>query len=122
MTQQGILNFAPLKLTTDETRVWGVLKLYKGRDKAINQYDLAKLTGIPNERRVRAIIKDLVEVHHKMICSDYRSKDGGYFVPATQEEVDINYRQLKAHALSILKRASVFRKFDLVAIQQELPF
>lgn len=117
--EQSFLKFDPLAMTDAEHAVWNVLSGHQGVAQSVTQHQLAHRLGT-TARHVRHTVKFLVEIHRKMICSDY-SSEGGYFVPVTQQEIDLTYNRLRAHALSILKRASVFRYFDLKKIQRELP-
>lgn len=119
MSEQSYLKFDPCDMTDVEHAVWNVISGHQGIAQSVTQHQLAHQLGI-KPRQVRHNVKFLVEIHRKMICSDY-SSEGGYFIPVTQEEIDLTYNRLRAHALSILKRASVFKYFDLAKIQQELP-
>ena len=106
------------KMSQDELTVWNALRYHKGKENAITQHRLAEHTGI-SPRHVREIIKYLVENHKLEIASSYDS-GGGYYIPVSQKEVDETCDKLYGHALSILKRYSVFKKVDIDKLQTEI--
>ena len=106
------------KMSQDELTVWKTLLHHKGKKHSITQHRLADHTGI-SCRHVREIIKALVEEHRQEIASNYDS-GGGYYIPVSQKEVDETCDKLYGHALSILKRYSVFKKIDIDKLQTEL--
>ena len=86
-----------------EARILAIVRKRRGPARAIGKADLAELTGL-TERHARRIIKDLIEIHGFPICSSYAARAGGYYWPATDEELAEVRRQLRGHALSILMR------------------
>lgn len=90
-------------MSSHEAQVAGLIKARRGRERPIGRAELAEAAGLP-DRSMRRIIGRLVEVFGLPICSSYES--GGYYWPASQEDIDRTRRKLRGHALSILVRQS----------------
>ena len=86
-----------------EGRLLAIIRAHRGPARAIGKKALAKLTGL-TERHARRIVKDLIEIHGFPICSSYAARAGGYYWPATNEDIQAVRRKLRSHALSILVR------------------
>lgn len=101
MTQQDL--FAPVVLTEEQRSVYLHIQSRLGKAAAIQAPELSRLTGIP-DRRVRGIVKELVEE-----CSlPIASCPSGFFIPETHEEIAAVRRQYISWGLSLLHRASMF--------------
>ena len=108
---QGQLNYDAPSLTIGEEKVWRILVQCQGRGAAIQAVDLAQMTVI-NERRVRQIIKHLVEEHGILIGSSI-SKPYGYFVPVSTEEVEAVTKQLYHRLVSLAVRISRIKRISV---------
>ena len=96
----------------DHEWIRNLLRLYhQGATKAICQADLAAETGIPG-RRVRQIIKDLIEQFGCPIGSLY-ARVGGYFWINTSGETEVTCKKMTDHAISQLSRVAVLKKIAL---------
>jgi len=104
-------------MTGREQAVWDVLRYRHGRDAAISRRDLAEASGVP-DRKLRDIIHALVVDHRKRIVSDYSG--GGYYIPASQAEVEDHLRVLECHAKSILHRMAVLKRTSVSRVQRSL--
>lgn len=111
---------APLgpAMMSDEQMVWFLLRRCRGRDHAIPVPELAAKTGIL-EVSVRAIVKGLIEEHHKLIGSA-TSPPAGFFVIETREELRAVCDSLKGRALSILYRMSVLKRCGIRRLLKDL--
>lgn len=95
------------RLTPDESLVWDTLSTsHRGRDEAITQASLAVALGIP-ARRLRRIIKTLIQTHRMPIGSTPHSP-AGYFVVNTPEEAAEVAARFYHGALSLLHRMRRF--------------
>lgn len=98
-----------------EKRVWAIIRMRRGSVQAISRADLAAILGI-SDRRVRGVVRRLVETHQCAICADYCQTGGGYFVPASPEEAKKYAGQLISHALRILERARIISGAPLLEL------
>ncbi len=107
-------------MTWDEERIWTTLIPRRGRENAVSQHWLSEVTGIP-ARHVRQAIERLIVHHGKRICSDY-SRDGGYYIPATDDEVEATCARLRGHAIKILQREAVLRRVTVQRLLADYQF
>lgn len=112
---------ADLQLTPDEEAVWDVIGP-KLNGRTIKSSQLAEIVGL-TDRRVRKIIKCLIENHGKPVGSR-TGKPAGYWEitdPAERQEV---YEAWRRRGISILARAARLKGItleeELVAVQLEL--
>lgn len=106
------------KMSNNEEIVWSIVGQCKGKENSITQMQLAGKAEL-HPRAGRIAIKSLVEVHRKPICSSYE-KDGGYYIANNDAEIDETCDKLYGHAMSILKRLSIFKKVDFHKLQKDL--
>lgn len=97
-----------LEMTGEEKSITEILTKATGRERAVSVAAIARMTGI-NERRVRQIVKHLIERHHFPIGSTTTTPSGYYIITDNDERVMVR-KSLTGRALSILKRASVYDK------------
>lgn len=97
--------FALSSLSDDQKVVLDCIIDRKGKQSAVPVAEIISRTGIP-DRRVRALVKELVEEKGQFIASC----PSGFFVPETPEEVTEVYRQYMSWGLSLLSRAARIRK------------
>ena len=117
MPQPDLFRTDPLpSLPVDHLRVLQVIEDHRGKRNAILSPWVAETVGL-GDRKVRQLIKELVEDHGIAIgsCSS------GFFIPGTPEEVQALRRFFLAHAYSLLKRVSALDKnCDLAGILGQL--
>lgn len=101
------------QLNPEEELVSGIIAAARGRDRAVQVREIARRTGI-DERRVRDIVKDLVERHHLPIGST-SGHPGGYYTITDQAELRAVRCSLIRRAVSILNRAKVYDKAGWVS-------
>lgn len=110
---QAALEFWPVDQWTDEERlVWDCIRHRHGAENAIAAREIARITGIGSDRdgrRVRHIVKHLIEYHRLPIASTCGSP-AGYFRPWGAQEVDDCVRWLMGFAKSTLLHASVLKR------------
>lgn len=93
-------------MTREEKAVAAILTEHRGRAKAIMARRLAELAGL-DERRLRQVIKHLVERHHMAIGSTTSVPPGYYLITDPRERAAVR-RSLMRRALSILERARAY--------------
>ncbi|MBE3574561.1 MAG: hypothetical protein IMW99_03765 [Firmicutes bacterium] len=93
------------EMTQEEKDVAAWIETRHGAQQAISVGDLAQRTGL-DERRVRQIVKHLIERHFLPIGSSVHP--GGYYVITDDGERRRVRRALIRRALSILERAKVY--------------
>ena len=81
--------------------------LRHGKDLANNRLWITMKTGL-SDRVVRQRIEELRNEGH-LICNLQNGK--GYFIAENDEEVELQYRQDCARAMSILRRIKPFRHY-----------
>lgn len=91
-------------LSDEGALVASIISNRLGEVSAISVGALSVLTGIP-DRRLRAIVKALVELHGFCFCSSPR----GFYCPNGPDEVLSAARRLLSWSLSTMKRARVLR-------------
>ena len=84
---------------------------HPGAQRAICQTDLAAVSGIP-KRKVRDIIKDLIEQFGQPIGTMY-GKVGGYFWIENKTEADLTCKQITDACISGLARVAALKKITL---------
>lgn len=92
-----------------------ILGFHQGRDKAIKKQDFIEQLGtmgfrVRDERILRAQIDELQRQGH-LICSSSSSKDGGYYLAGSWEEVaEFDERELTPRLASISEKRSIMRR------------
>ena len=97
-TDQMILDYHEPLMTDEESAVWAVLSMCRGRSMAILRPGIEELTGI-GYKRVQKIICDLRCHHAKLIGSG----TCGYYLPQSAEEMDAVMHYIKGRALMALR-------------------
>lgn len=106
-------------LTFDEARTWDLLKrTCMGPDNATKQKHLAARLRM-STRLLQDILKDLTEIHGKPIAASCRPPYG-VFVVTEPEQAEDYVAQLKARALSCLRRVSALEHISLRASMRNL--
>lgn len=105
-------------MMSDEQMVWFFLRRRRGRDHAISVSELSDKTSI-EDVSVRAIVKGLIEEHHKLIGSA-TSPPVGFYIIETREELRVVCNSLKGRALSILYRMSVLKRCGIRRLLKDL--
>jgi|TARA_R110000765_G_scaffold23883_2_gene60063 hypothetical protein len=114
-------------LPEDERRVLEVMIPHVGRDKAIGRRALSVAAGFMErttspsgaERKAREAIVSLIINHAVPICMSTSATDGGYFMPASKEEVQsardtiasyVHHQQerLRAYDRALIKQGNLF--------------
>lgn len=115
-----IPDLPPLLLPTEHRRVWAALKGHVGRDQAVGQAELARLTDL-SERRLREVVGELIVRFRQPVCTRYGGRGtAGYYLPANPQEAEEAAEALKQHALAILERASVLGRTALRSLCLDL--
>ncbi len=107
-TQMNFDRVDEINLTSDEARVWEILRHRRGKDACLLGPTIAERTGI-QYTEVRSIISHLVNDHGKLIASCGR----GYYIPQTPEEISQATRSLRHRGIMILLRASRLQKLSI---------
>ena len=117
MIQSDLFRTDPLpSLPPDHLLVYHLLERHRGRRNAVLSANVAVSVDL-GDRRVRAIIKELVEEHGVAVGS---CKEG-FFIPETAEEVRALRLMFLAHAYSLLRRvAALDKNCDLAGILGQL--
>lgn len=106
-------------LTPDESLVWDVLSTsHRGRDEAITQAVLSVSVGMP-ARRLRNVIKSLIQIHGLPVGSTPHSP-AGYFVVETPEELAEIVERYYRGALSLLYRMRRLKDIPLGDLAEQL--
>ena len=108
MTQATFIARLNEQLSEEECLVWDVVQGYRGKDQAVTNDELARLSGVP-QRRLRAVIKALVEEHRKPIGS---LPGLGVFIVQTMQERTEVMDFYKGHALSLLRRMAILGHYS----------
>lgn len=61
-----------------------------------------------SDRVVKAAVKELIEAHMIPVCSSRDSANGGYFLPASIDDLDAAERLLRGEIISLAKRLRAF--------------
>lgn len=93
-------------MTELETRILDLLRKRKGHKLAIRAKTIATLLGV-SEREVRDAIKTLIEQYNHPIASTVEPPYG-FFIPASQEEIEQYAQNLKSRIKSIAVRLRAF--------------
>ena len=112
--EQAIFDYDAPHLTIEEEKIRRILLARRGKGAAIQVRDLARMTCI-DPRRVRDIVKHLVEGHGDLIGSSI-AKPYGYYVPVTTDEVDAVTKQLYHRLVSLAVRISRLKKISVEAV------
>ena len=99
------------KLTSEEAKVFALLKFHVGGARALKVEIAAHAAGV-SQREIRDILKHLTEKHGLAIASSVEPPYGVYLVE-TAEELERYCEQLKGRALSALRRMAILRKQHL---------
>ncbi len=97
-----------IEMTREEKQITEILTEASGRERAVSVAAISRSTGI-NERRVRQIVKHLIERHQFPIGSTTTVPSGYYIITDNEERIMVR-KSLLRRAFSILKRASVYDK------------
>ena len=93
-----------MTLTREQWRIRAVLNQHIGSANSITNAELARLVSI-DRRKVRLLIKDMIETHGIIICSSVR-QPCGYFMPESHEEVATYKRQLISRMVELNRRVT----------------
>lgn len=88
--------------TTDESAVYGELRLYHGRASALPIASIARRTGM-KEREIKAAVEGLI-LRHNILVGSSRGKPCGYYLIETAEDLLKTIRPLKNQAIAELRR------------------
>jgi hypothetical protein len=99
-------------MTDAERAVLGCIEPGRGRAVPVNV--IALLTNLP-ERRVRRIVRGLIDEHGVCIGSS-TAPPAGYFLINNPEEIEAAYRRLRHRGISILARAARLRDISVVDV------
>ena len=102
-------------MTPDESAVWDVLRMCKGRVMAILGPEIEDLTGI-RYKRVQKIINDL-RCHHSRLIG---SGTCGYYLPQTPEEMDAVIHYIRDRAVMALYTLSKIKKTSMEEIMHQI--
>lgn len=100
-----------------ERQVLAMIEHRMGRNARVSILQIAEATGL-SERRIKGIVKDLVEVYGWRIGSIRQAGHGGYFVIADATDVEVATRSFLAEMRSLGRRVQVLKQIsarDLVA-------
>ncbi|MDZ4042895.1 MAG: hypothetical protein U1D96_05295 [Eubacteriales bacterium] len=93
-------------MTPEEDRIAKIIFKHRGRSNPVQVTVLSYKTGI-DQRKVREIVKGLIEDHLLPIGST-SSKPAGYYVITDPRELRLVRRSLIRRAVSILNRAKAY--------------
>lgn len=101
-----------------ESRVLAVLREHRGRQAAIGKAELSAQIGC-GERRLRQLIKHLIEEHREPIgsCS---APPAGYFWIDTEAELDLAMHELRTRIIEMAKRMAHLKKNSLADVLGQL--
>lgn len=103
-----------MTLSQEESRVWDVIKIRLGADKAILGTEISYWTSLDYDK-VREIVSTLVRKHGYVIASSAH----GYYVPVTLDEIRAATRSLRHRGIMILVRAAKLEKTSLLTLLQQ---
>jgi hypothetical protein len=106
VTDQLGINF---DLSRDEQAVLDLIE--RGRDKARSVRFIASMTGL-NERKVRAVVRLLIDGHGACIGSSV-GRPPGYYIITDPDEIERHYKELRHRGISILARAAKLKKISI---------
>jgi hypothetical protein len=96
----------PGDMSPQDERVWSLIREHKGADNAISVAHICDLCNM-NDRKVRMIVKALIEAHGKPIGSTTSSPAGYYVINDDAERKSVQ-ASLYRRAVSILRRARAY--------------
>lgn len=96
----------PGEISPQENRLWELIRERKGADNAVSVARLSEETGF-NERKVRMLVKVLIEAHGKPIGSTTNQPSGYYLIVDDDERKRVQ-KSLYGRAVSILRRARAY--------------
>jgi len=105
------------QLTAKECRVLELIPV--GHEQAIQARRLAQLAG-QHERESRELINHLVVEHGLPIGSSPEPGSAGYFIIASEEDLEIATRHLKPRAIKIFRRARALEKLAQQMFNRQL--
>jgi len=101
-----------IQMPLDHKMICNIIRdQHQGAIASINQADLAAVSGI-RKRRVRKIIKELIEQFGMPIGTLY-TQAGGYFWITTKSEAEVSCKAISDHAISQLSRVAALKKTTL---------
>ena len=109
------IDYADPEMTPEETAVWAVLSMCRGKALAILGPEIEALTGI-GYKRVQKIINDLRCHHAKLIGSG----TCGYYLPQTREEMDAVEHYIRDRAIVALNTYRALKKISVEEILHQL--
>ena len=92
-------------MTPEESLVWGMLWLARGRKRAVPLKAIARRTQL-SDRQIKQAARDLV-MRHNLLIGAVREHDGGYYRIETAEELAETVAVLKNQAVNMLRRCYV---------------
>ena len=96
-------------MTDSERLVAGIIERHRGKETPVAREQLALLVGVTT-REVERIVKHLVERHGCPIGSVCGSRVHGYYVITDAEDLARTAENLRARAMSLLKRLARLRQ------------
>lgn len=100
-----------------EAALWDYLKENaRGRSAAISRKELAAAFGM-DVREISARIKDLIEVHERLIGTD----SAGVWIPATDEEAALAAENIRSRFLSLARRYCAIKKISMEEFGRQIP-
>jgi len=100
-----------------ETALWDYLKTHaRGRGNAISRKSLASAFGL-DVREVSAKIKDLIELHGKLIGTD----SAGVWIPGNDEEAAAAAENIRHRFLSLAKRYCAIKNMREDEFSAQIP-
>ncbi len=81
----------------------------RGKERALKIADMQAIwtrggSHCWSDRVVKAAVKELIETHMIPICSSRDGSAGGYFLPASSEDLEAAERPLRGEIISLAKR------------------
>jgi hypothetical protein len=106
--------FDEAKLTSEERKVYDVVRFHLGRPRAIQADEIAAMADLTT-RVVNSVVKSLTEKHALAIGASV-AKPYGYYLLDTADELENYCRQLHGRALSQLRRESILRRVHMLEL------
>lgn len=110
--------FDALSMDTDSQMVCKIIRCRYGKQRAVSVEHIVDMTGIL-PRRVRDIVKHLIE-HHQLRIGSSLGNPPGYYMIVTKEEAEQNEQTLRRLGISILTRAAVLKRLTIKEYMSQL--
>ena len=91
-----------------EKRLLEILKLHKGREKAITGKELARILSEPEDRKIRSTSRDLIASGVPIASSV--SFPFGYYIAETMTEANVYMQQLRNRLIEDALRRRDFKR------------